>query len=84
MPESIELLPSDHQTIWSLRRHILEFAKRIDAQTALIANLLRSEQNANEAVCTLRALTRTLALTCEHLKLLETTSAQRKRSEMYP
>jgi hypothetical protein len=55
MATPIELLSPDHQDIWSLRRHVLEFAKRVDAQTALIEKLLRSEQDAHEAVSTLRA-----------------------------
>src|SRR5262245_55037773 len=82
MTSSIELLSPDHQDVWSLKRHILEFAKRVDAQNALIQKLLRSDQDANEAICTLRALTKTLELTCEHLELIEIASAQRKRSEM--
>ena len=82
MTAPIELLSPDHQDIWSLRRHVSEFAKRVDAQTALIEKLLRSEQDANEAVGTLRALTKTLELSCEHLELLEITLAKRKRSEM--
>lgn len=82
MTAPTELLSPDHQDIWSLRRHVLEFVKCIDAQTALIEKLLRSEQDANEAAGTLRALTKTLELTCEHLELLEITLAQRKRSEM--
>jgi hypothetical protein len=80
MTASIELLTPDHQDVWSLRRHILEFAKRLDQQTALIERLLRSELEAREAICTLRAITRTLDLTCEHLELLESASVRRKQS----
>jgi hypothetical protein len=78
MTASLDVVSPDHQDVWSLRRHILEFAKCVDQQTALIEKLLRSGQDANEAICTLRALTKTLGLTCQHLELLETASARKK------
>lgn len=77
MTASLEFVSSDHQDVWSLRRHILEFAKCVDQQTALIERLLRSGQDANDAIGTLRALTKTIGLTCQHLELLEVASARK-------
>jgi hypothetical protein len=82
MTAPIQVLTPVHRESWELRTRIWDLEKRVENQTKLIETLLRFRQDPTEAISTLRALSRTLALTREHLEFLEAAAARRQPSEI--
>jgi len=64
----------------SVREHIVELEGRIAKQRALLDRLVASGRDINPAICTLRVLSTTLALTREHLDILKSVESRRKQS----
>jgi hypothetical protein len=76
----IQVLTPVHRETWKLRTLIWDLEKRVENQTKLVEALLRFRQDTTEATSTLRALSKTLALTREHLEFLEVAAVRRQSS----